>query len=83
MCQAIQTKPKAMDKKIEVFIELHCLVQFFSTNLWKIWNINVYNVYVYNAFLGTQSTLHERGESPHPPPVCSIQLDDATAAILH
>ncbi len=26
MCQAIQTKPKAMDKKIEVFIELHCLI---------------------------------------------------------
>ncbi len=22
------------------------------------------------------------GESPHPPPVCSIHLDDATAAIL-
>ncbi len=26
--------------------------------------------------------LHRRGESPCPPPVCSIHLDDATAAIL-
>ncbi len=24
-----------------------------------------------------------RGISPHPPPVCSIHLDDVTAAIVH
>ncbi len=36
----------------------------------------------YSAFLGTQSILHSKGESPHPPPVCSIHLDDATAAIV-
>ncbi len=38
-------------------------------------------LYLYSSFLGTQSALHGRGESP-PPPVCSIHLDDATAAIL-
>ncbi len=32
--------------------------------------------------LGTQSALNSKGGSPHPPPVCSIHLDDATAAIL-
>ncbi len=39
---------------------------------------------LYSAFLGTQSTLHNKGggESPHPPPVYSIHLDDATAAIF-
>ncbi len=40
-------------------------------------------LHLYSAFLDTQSTLHRRGESPQPPPVCSIHLDDATAAILH
>ncbi len=39
-------------------------------------------LHLYSAFLGTQSTLYRRGESPHPPPMCSIHLDDATAAIL-
>ncbi len=39
-------------------------------------------LHLYSAFLGTQSTLHGRGESPQPPPVCSIHLDDAMAAIL-
>ncbi len=38
-------------------------------------------LHLYSAFLGTQSALH-RGESPQPPPMCSIHLDDATAAIL-
>ncbi len=44
----------------------------------------IYNnlLHLYSAFLGTQSTLHSEGESPHPPPVCSIHLDDATAAIV-
>ncbi len=40
-------------------------------------------LHLYSAFLGTQSTLDGKGESPHPPPVYSIHLDDATAAILH
>ncbi len=39
-------------------------------------------LHLYGAFLGTQCALHRRGESPHPPPVCSIHLDDVTAAIL-
>ncbi len=34
-----------------------------------------------SAFLGTQSALYSR-VSPHPPQVCRIHLDDATAAIL-
>ncbi len=40
--------------------------------------------YIYIAiFLGTQSALHKKGQSPRSPPLCSIHLDDATAAILH
>ncbi len=39
-------------------------------------------LHLYSAFLGTQNALHRRGESPQPPPVCSIHLDDATAAIV-
>ncbi len=35
-----------------------------------------------SAFLSNQSALHIMGESPQPPPMCSIHLDDATAAIL-
>ncbi len=50
-------------------------------NLWGINNNN--NVlHLHSAFLGTQSALHRRGEYPQPPPMCSIHLDDATAAIL-
>ncbi len=46
-------------------------------------NDNNYNLlHLYSAFLGTQSALHRKGESPQPPPVCSIHPDDATAAIL-
>ncbi len=41
------------------------------------------SLHLYSAFLGTQSALHRRGESPQPPSMCSIHLDDATAAILH
>ncbi len=43
----------------------------------------IIKLHLYSAFLGTQSALHSKGLSPHPPPVCSIHLDDATAAILH
>ncbi len=39
-------------------------------------------LHLYSAFLGTQSALHRRGESPQPPPMCSIHLGDATADIL-
>ncbi len=39
-------------------------------------------LHLYSTFLGTQSALHTRGESPQPPPMCSIHLDDATAAIV-
>ncbi len=37
---------------------------------------------LYSTFLGTQSALHSKGVSPHPPPMCSIHLDDAMAAIV-
>ncbi len=36
-------------------------------------------LHLYSTFLGAQSALHRKGESPHPPPVCSIHLDDVTA----
>ncbi len=39
-------------------------------------------LHLYSAFLGTQSALHSKGLSPHPPPMCSIHMDDVTAAIL-
>ncbi len=35
-------------------------------------------IYIYIAL---QSALHRRGESPQPPPMFSIHLDDVTAAI--
>ncbi len=47
------------------------------------YNNNNNLLHLYSAFLDTQSALHIRGVSPHPPPVFSIHLDDdATAAIL-
>ncbi len=39
-----------------------------------------YLLHLYSTFLDTQNAL--RGVSPHPPPMYSIHLDDATAAIL-
>jgi len=39
-------------------------------------------LHLYSTFLGTQSALHRRGESPQPPPMCTIHLDDASAAII-
>ncbi len=56
-------------------------VIFYKKKKSKIYNNNN-SLYLYSAFLGTQSALHERGESPQPPPMCSIHLDDATAAIF-
>ncbi len=38
-------------------------------------------LHLYSAFLDTQSTLHSKGESPHPPPMCSIHLDDGYICI--
>ncbi len=46
-------------------------------------NNNYTNVlHWYSTFLGIQSALHGKGESPRPPSMCIIHLDDATAAIL-
>ncbi len=33
-------------------------------------------LHLYSTFLGTQSTLYSKGISPHPPPVCSVHLDE-------
>ncbi len=39
--------------------------------------------YIYIAlFKALKALYNTRGESPQPPPVCSIHLDDATAAIV-
>ncbi len=39
--------------------------------------------YIYIAlFWGLKALYIVRGVSPHPPPVCSIHLDDETAAIV-
>ncbi len=46
------------------------------------WGTNNNSLHLYSAFLGTQIALHRRRISPHPPPMCSIHLDDATAAIV-
>ncbi len=51
---------------------LHRLYFTYNNNL----------LHLYSTFLDTQSALHSGGGSPHPPPVCSIHLDDATAAIV-
>ncbi len=37
-------------------------------------------LHLYSAFLGTQSALHRSGESPQPPPMCSIHLDGSHIA---
>ncbi len=49
------------------------------------WDNSNNSLHLYSAFLGTQSALHRGGGriSPRPPPVCSIHLDDVTAAIVH
>jgi len=39
-------------------------------------------LHLYSAFPGIQIWNIWKGESPQPSPVCSIHLDDATAAIL-
>ncbi len=50
-------------------------------NIW--WIMNEWGIYIalYCVLLYTQSALQSyEGVSPQPPPVCSIHLDDATAA---
>ncbi len=39
-------------------------------------------LHLYCAFIDTKIALQRKGVFPHPPPVCSIHLDDATAAIV-
>ncbi len=41
------------------------------------------SLHLYSAFPSTQSALTCQGVSPRLPLVCSIHLDDATAAIVH
>ncbi len=50
---------------------------------WSCTHSKIIICYIYIAlFWILKALLHERGESLQPPPVCSIHLDDATAAIL-
>ncbi len=58
------------------FVTIHLVVVLMTLN-----NNNL--LHLYSAFLGTQSALHRMGGSLQAPPMCSIHLDDATAAILH
>ncbi len=47
------------------------------------YNIIIIICYIYIALFWVLKALYiEVRESPHPPPMCSIHLDDATAAIL-
>ncbi len=56
-------------------------ITFDQTEINEVFNNN--SLHLYSAFLCTQSALHRRGGgSPRPPPVCSIHLDDTTAAIV-
>ncbi len=70
-----------------------CCIEIVPYYIWKVHkhsafhnNNNNNSLHLYSAFLGAQSALHWRGGggggTPQPPPVCSIHLDDATAAIL-
>ncbi len=60
-----------------------CCLPLLQLHLyWSAMGYNNNKLHLYSAFLDTQSALHCEGESPHSPPVCSIHLDDATAAIL-
>jgi len=47
-----------------------------------LYNKNNNFMHLYSAFLDTQNALQCEGVSPHPPPVCNIHMDDATAAIV-
>ncbi len=55
------------------------VLRFLSVSAAASWT----NILINNNLLHLYSALHRRGESPQPPPMCSIHLDDATAAILH
>ncbi len=52
------------------FVFVLCFCKF--TGLLNNNNNNL--IHLYSAFLGTQCDLHSKGESPHPPPMCSIHL---------
>ncbi len=53
-----------------------------ATNEVLQWGMNEWCMYIalYCVLLYSQSALQSSGVSPQPPPVCSIHLDDATAA---
>ncbi len=77
--------------KISLFKHLLCSLCSIVNKHWLMWFesllvliLNEWMMHLYSAFcvlLYTQSALQScRGVSPQPPPVCSIHLDDATAA---
>ncbi len=73
----IKSELRDINLQLQDIKVLFTLVRFSFNN-----NNNNHLLHLYSAFLGTQSTLHRRRESPQPPPMCRIHLDDATAAIL-
>ncbi len=62
-----------------ILINIYSIKNIFCCFFYIYFNL----LHLYSAFLGTQSALHSKRESPRPPPMCSIHLDDATAAIVH
>ncbi len=63
-------------------LQMHATISSFKAFNALFNNNNSLHLYS-TFFLSTQCALHCQGESPHPPPVRSIHLDDATAAIVH
>ncbi len=67
---------------ISVMVKLHFHQSFLKSSMSHEW-MNEWSIYIalYCVLLYTQSALQScGGVSPQPPPVCSIHLDDATAA---
>ncbi len=74
--------PQKYDKNSRLKVSAH-QESVIGTHTFIMMIYNNHNLlHLYSAFLGTQSALHSKGLSPHPPPMCSIHMDDVTAAIL-
>ncbi len=63
------------------FTSNYCTILGASQNTWWYIIIQIINN-IYFSFSAFLSALHCQGVALHPPAVCSIHLDDATAAIL-
>ncbi len=66
---------KVVSSQLYSFLEKNDICEDFQSGFRPYHSNNNNNLlHLYSAFLGSQSTLHERGESPQPPPMCSIHL---------